>query len=99
MSNLTFVSDPCSGHHPEFTHCRYIGHNGGTPTYLLTNDNDTSWFGYPSVRDIIEGYLWHLGNVAEQEHKHEEGNWEGYTQVTFEFGPIEPIEPINDEEE
>jgi hypothetical protein len=95
MSNLTFVSDPWSGHYPEFTHCRYIGHNSGQPTYLLTNDNDTSWDGYPSVGDIIRGYLRHLGRartVDEQEHK----NWEGYTQVTFEFGPLEPI---NDEEE
>ena len=98
MSNLTFVSDPWSGSYPEFTHCRYIGHNGGLPTYLLTIDaiNSTSWYGYPSTRDIIEGYLWHLGNVDEQEHKNEEGNWEGYTQVTFEFGPLEPI---NNEEE
>ncbi len=96
MSNLTFVSDPWSGRYPKFTHCRYIGHNGGLPTYLLTNDNDTSWYGYPSTRDIIEGYLYSAGNVDEQEHKNEEGNWEGYTQVTFEFGPLEPI---NDEEE
>ena len=96
MSDLTFVSDPWSGRYPEFTHCRYIGHNSGQPTYLLTNENDTSWYGYPSTRDIIEGYLFNLGNVEEQEHKNEEENWEGYTQVTFEFGPIEPI---NDGEE
>ena len=72
MSNLTFVSDPWSGRYPKFTHCRYIGHNGGLPTYLLTNDNDTSWYGYPSTRDIIEGYLYSLGNVDEEEHKSEE---------------------------
>ena len=96
MSNLTFVSDPWSGRYPKFTHCRYVGHNSGQPTYLLTNDNDTSRYGYPSTRDIIEGYLFSLGNVDEEEHKNEEGNWEGYTQVTFEFGPLEPI---NDEEE
>ena len=96
MSNLTFVSDPWSVHTSKFTHYRYIGHNSGQPTYLLTNDNDTSRYGYPSTRDIIEGYLFNLGNVEEEEHKSESGNWEGYTQVTFEFGPLEPI---NDEEE
>jgi len=96
MSNLTFVSDPWSGYHTEFTHCRYVGHNGGQPSFLLTNEEHCEKYGYPTEGDIIRGYLWHLGNVDEQEHKNEEGNWEGYTQVTFEFGPLEPI---NDEEE
>ena len=96
MSDLTFVSDPWSGRYPEFTHCRYIGHNGGLPSFLLTNEEHCQEYGYPSVRDIICGYLWHLGNVEEVDHPNEGGNWEGYTQVTFEFGPLEPI---NDEEE
>ena len=96
MSELTFVSDPWSGRYPEFTHCRYIGHNGGLPSFLLTNEEHCQEYGYPSVRDIISGYLWHLGNVEEEDHPNEGGNWEGYTQVTFEFGPLEPI---NDEEE
>ncbi|MCH9834459.1 hypothetical protein K0U83_02300 [bacterium] len=96
MPNLTFVSDPWGGHYPEFTHCRYIAHNGGLPTFLLTNEQQCQKYGYPPTRDIINGYLWHHGNVDEEEHKNEGGNWEGFTQVTFEFGPLEPI---NDGEE
>ncbi len=91
MTNLTFVSDPWSGSHPEFTHCRYIAHNDVLPSFLLTNEEHCQKYGYPSVRDIIEGYLFNLGNVEEEDHSNETMVLHDFTQVTFEFGPIEPI--------
>jgi hypothetical protein len=93
MSDLTFVSNPQDGGYPEFTHQHYIGHNSEVPTYLLTNEEHCRVYGYPTTRDIIEGYLRHVGAIDEESHcfADSDANWEGFTQVTFEFGPIERI--------